>query len=78
MTHLAKKYNFCAGNRTGDLCGKRVDGFSVAILSGKCVPDTTCGGNLWFWALAFIGTLVYSIWYTFKDDVLLITSVGIS
>ncbi len=61
-------YDYCAGNRTGVLCGACQDGFSVSILSGICTPDSQCGGDNWFWVVAFFASLAYCLWYTFKDD----------
>ncbi len=65
-----KVYNYCAGNRTGTLCGSCRKGFSVSILTGQCMADSQCGGDQWFWLLAFLATMAYSVWYTFKDDFL--------
>ncbi len=64
-----KKFSSCAKNRTGVLCGSCEQGFSVAILSGKCTPDFDCGHNQWFWLLAILGSMAYAMWYTFKDDI---------
>ncbi len=62
-------YDFCAGNKTGILCGSCQDGFSVAILTGSCTPDTQCGEDQWFWLIALLTTAAYALWYTFKDDI---------
>ncbi len=64
-----KEYNSCAGNRIGVLCGACREGYSMTILTGKCIPDNQCGGDKWFWLLAFIGTMVYAMWYTFLGNV---------
>ncbi len=69
------KYNSCAKNKTGILCGQCQKNFSVAILSGRCMPNHICGNNRWFWILAFLATMAYAIWYTFKYDMLLLPSV---
>ena len=61
-------YDYCKGNRTGTLCGKCQNGFSLSILKGVCTHDSECGGNHWFWFMALSATFVYAIWYTFKDD----------
>ncbi len=63
-------YNSCAGNKTGVLCGACQEGFSVSILTGKCMSDDKCGESLWFWFMAFGAALAYAMWYTFKDDIL--------
>ncbi len=59
----------CTGNRTGALCGSCREGFSVSILSGACTPDGQCGGDQWFWFVAFLAAILYAMWYTFKDDI---------
>ncbi len=62
-------YNYCAGNRTGTLCGACREGFSVSILTGECTPDSECGGQWWFWLVAFLATVAYALWYTLKNDI---------
>ncbi len=71
-----KDYNSCTGNRTGTLCGACRNGFSVGVLSGKCVPDSQCGGDQWFWLLAVIVAIAYTLWYTFKDDLMTLIFLG--
>ena len=63
------KYNHCAGNRTGQLCGSCLDGFSMSILTGKCVPDRKCGRIYWFWLVAFCAAMAYAMWYTFLGNI---------
>ncbi len=74
---LCSAYNSCTGNRTGALCGACKEGLSVSILSGECIPNSKCGDDHWFWLLAFLMMLAYTIWYTFKDDVMTIALLGI-
>ncbi len=62
------RFDSCAGNRTGVLCGACHDNFSISILDGKCTPDSQCQGDKWFWAFAVLVTIIYALWYTFKDD----------
>ena len=62
-------YDYCAGNKTGILCGGCQKGFSVAILTGACTPDRKCGEDNWFWLVAWLITVAYALWYTFKDDI---------
>lgn len=63
------KYNECARNRGGILCGTCVEGYSLSILSSNCVSETKCC-NSWFWIVACFGALLYMLWYTLKDDVI--------
>ncbi len=63
------RFNTCAGNRTGALCGACQEGFSISLLLGKCTPNIECQGNRWFWFLAVFMTMIYALWYTFKDDI---------
>ncbi len=66
---ICSVYNYCAGNRTGTLCGACREGFSVSILTGECTPDSECGGQWWFWLIAFLATVAYALWYTLKNDI---------
>ncbi len=63
------EYNSCADNRTGILCGACQEGFSVSILTGQCLPDSKCGKDQWFWAIALLATIAYALWYSLKDDI---------
>ncbi len=60
---------YCMGNRTGTLCGACQEGFSVSIQTGACTPDSQCGGDQWFWIVAFFSAMAYALWYTLKDDI---------
>ena len=62
-------YDYCAGNKTGILCGACQEGFSVSILTGVCIPDSQCGEDQWFWLVAFSAAMAYAFWYTLKDDI---------
>ncbi len=68
-----EKYDSCAGNRTGIICGACRKGFSVSILTGECMPDSECGHHRLFWVLALLATVAYALWYTFKDDLVLLS-----
>ncbi len=61
------EYNWCAGNRTGVLCGVCKQNFAVSILSGKCILESQCKDTQWFWLLMFMATVGYALWYTCKD-----------
>ncbi len=63
-------FDSCAGNRAGVLCGACREDFSVSILMGKCTPNVECGDDRWFSLLAVFGTMIYTLWYTFKDYIL--------
>ncbi len=73
-----KVYNYCANNRTGILCGSCKKGFSISILTGKCMPDSKCGRDQWFWFLVILATMAYAVWYTFKDDLFIFISTCMS
>ncbi len=60
-------YDYCPGNRTGTLCGACHEGFSIAILTGACTPDSLCGREQWFWVVVLLATMAYALWYIFKD-----------
>ncbi len=62
-------YDYCEGNRTDTLCGACQEGFSVSILTGACTLDSQCGGDQWFWLVAFLAAMAYALWYTLKDDI---------
>ncbi len=62
-------YDYCAGNKTGTLCGACQDDFSVSILTGNCTPNSTCGSADWFWLFAVLVAMAYALWYTLKDDI---------
>ncbi len=64
-----KVHDYCAGNKTGTLCGACQEDFSVSILSGVCIPNSQCGDDHWFWLVVLIATMVYAFWYTLKDDI---------
>ncbi len=60
-------YNLCAGNRAGNLCGTCKEGYSLSLLSKNCIPNNECK-DYWMWPLAILGTTLYMLWYTLKDD----------
>ncbi len=63
------RFDSCADNRTGVLCGACTDGFSLSILTGKCTPNSQCQEDRWFWWFAVMVALTYTLWYIFKDDI---------
>ncbi len=72
-----KMYNTCAKHRTGILCGECKNDFSVSMLTPDCIPNSECGGDQWFWLIVLITMLSYTVWYTFKNDIMRITFLGI-
>ncbi len=64
---ICGRFDYCEENRTGILCGSCRDNFSVSILSGVCTPNSTCGGDKWFWLFVISYAMMYALWYTFKD-----------
>ena len=63
------RFNTCAGNRTGALCGACQENFSVSVLTGRCTPNTKCQSDRWFWFIFLLMAITYTLWYTFKDEV---------
>ncbi len=63
------KFDYCAMNRTGVLCGACQEGFSMSILNGVCIANSQCGQDYYFWFLAILAPLGYALWYSFKDDI---------
>ncbi len=64
------RFNSCDGHRAGVLCGGCEDSFSLSILSNKCISNTKCGNQLSFWLLSVFASFAYTLWYSFKDDIL--------
>ena len=50
------RFDICAGNRTGALCGVCREDFSVSIIKGKCTPNVECQAGKWFWLFAILLT----------------------
>ena len=69
-------HNYCPGNRMSTLCGACKKGFTVSILTGKCIPDSQCGGEQWFWILVIFAAVAYALWYTLKDDIFIFSIYG--
>jgi len=64
-----KSFDSCSGHRQGRLCGRCSTGFSEAISSPNCLPDSVCRLN-WMLPVAVIGGFVYALLVTFLLDVL--------
>ncbi len=60
------KYDSCSRNREGLLCGKCKTKFAISIFSEKCIAEEYCKDS-WIWPLAVSATVLYMLWYTFKD-----------
>ncbi len=73
-----KTHNTCAKYRTGILCGKCENGFSISMLTSDCIPNSQCGRDQWFWLIAFMTMLSYTVWYTFKIDIMHILFLGMN
>ena len=67
-------YNTCSGNRAGNLCGRCKEGYSLSIFSNICMNNRQCKVS-WIWAAILMSVIVYMLWYTFKDDILLLPSL---
>ncbi len=69
QTNPCTSYNSCSGKREGTLCCCCQTGFSQCLLSNTCMPNQECTAS-WFWGLAVVASIMYMVWYTFKDDVM--------
>ena len=58
---MCNVYDYCRGNRTGIICGACQAGLSVSILTQKCIPDSQCGGDQWFWLVVTLYTIAYAL-----------------
>ncbi len=70
-------HNSCTGNRSGTLCGACKTGFSLSLLSNRCLPEDQCTAS-WLWPLIVLAVFLYMMWYTFKDDVTNLLLCGVS
>ena len=67
-------YDTCSGNREGNLCGGCKKGYSLSIFSNNCIDSRECKAS-WIWIASLMSVTVYMLWYTFKDDILLLPSL---
>ncbi len=68
-SNMCIEYDYCPRNRTGILCGACQEGFSISILTGKCILHSLCGRDQWFWFIVVLAAMAYVWWYTLKDDI---------
>ncbi|KAK2179315.1 hypothetical protein NP493_499g02012 [Ridgeia piscesae] len=59
--------NTCMPNRAGRLCGRCQPGYSEALFSAVCVPDSQCGPS-WLLPLALAFGLFYALFLLFQPD----------
>ncbi len=62
-------YNTCSGKRTGKLCGQCEKHHSISMLSDECIRNSNCRDS-WIWAVGLSSSVLYMLWYTFKDNLL--------
>ena len=67
-TTTCDEYNQCAAHRTGRLCGRCEDGYSEALFSARCVPDTDCDAT-WLWPLVIGSGLLYALLLLYQKDI---------
>ncbi len=60
--------NSCALNREGRLCGQCKPGFSEALFSSKCVPDSICK-HYWLIPLLILMGVLYGLFLVFQSDI---------
>ncbi len=61
-------FDSCSSHRTGVLCGRCEDDYSLSMLSSECIKADNCNSH-WLWPLVFLALIVYVMWYTFKNNV---------
>ena len=73
-TTMCSAINECEQYRHGRLCGQCISGYSEALFSSKCVPDSTCTHNNWLVPFTLIMGLIYASFLVFQRDVRLFLS----
>ena len=69
LTTKCTSYNTCRNNRTGILCGRCKDGFSLKYFNSKCSQIRHCNHKL-FWFVAFIYVAVYTVILIYLNDII--------
>ena len=62
-----QKYNTCAANRYGTLCGRCAQGFSEAMFSTNCIPNEDCR-DFWIFPFTFILSVIYALFLLYQND----------
>ena len=62
------KFDQCATFKRGTLCGACRNGYSEALFSVKCVPNSQCK-DYWMLVVGLLLSLVYAIFLLFQNDV---------
>ncbi len=61
-------YSKCSGHRTGELCGRCEEDYSLSFFSSQCYKDNSCN-ETWLWLFVILAIVFYMFWYTFKNEV---------
>eukprot|EP00795_Rhopilema_esculentum_P000887 gene887-10639_t len=63
------RFNSCAVNREGTLCGKCRAGYSESTFSANCVPNAQCGQ--WFlWSISLLLVIGYVLFFFYKKTLI--------
>ena len=62
------KFDQCATFKSGTLCGACKNGYSEALFSVKCVPNSQCK-DYWMVVVGLLLSLVYATFLLFQNDV---------
>ncbi len=65
-TNGCTSYDDCAPNRHGPLCGRCRPGYSQAMFTVKCIPNSECNDK-WVLYLTFFLAIIYSLFLLFQD-----------
>ena len=65
---VCPSYNNCAKYRTGRLCAECQEGYSEALFSSKCIPNSLCG-PVWIWVFSFGMGFLYAMLLFFQKDI---------
>ncbi|KAL9969737.1 hypothetical protein ACROYT_G021992 [Oculina patagonica] len=63
------EYNGCQGNRSGELCGHCIEGYTETLNSTHCKPSHQCN-DYWFWPVALAYVSLMALYVTFKPPIM--------
>ncbi len=62
-----ERYDTCAINREGVLCGTCSANYSEALFSKKCIPNEKCNSR-WMFVMTFVLAMLYALFLLFQND----------